>query len=73
MTNDRFREALEVDFADVPPETKKELENLMRIGGYRTKLVPLIVRGKLTHKKVRYKLPPSQKQLDYAWKYLKSL
>ena len=60
MTNDYFREALEMDFKDRDILTKEELRGLMRLAGYRRKTV----KGK-THKK-----EPSQKQLSYAWFYI---
>ena len=63
MTNDRFRDALTIDFDDMDIEDIDELKTLMRIGGYNRYYDK-------EKKKVR-KLYPTQKQLDYAWKYLK--
>lgn len=57
MTNDRFREALRLDFKGMKLKDKNQLKTLMRIAGYRqTK---------------DFKKDPSQTQLDYAWGFLK--
>jgi len=65
MTNDRFRDAIEIDFKDMDIQTKEELETLMRIAGYRSKFDEIENRKK--------KLNPSQIQLDFAWEYLKEI
>jgi len=57
MTNDNFREALEINFGDLDIEDKKHLEILMRRRGFIT--------GTTFRKK--------QNQLDSAWDYLKTL
>ena len=62
MTNDRFRDQLTVDFANMDVESKKELEVLLRVKGYHRK----------THGKNTYKFHPTQDQLDGAWDYLKA-
>ena len=64
MTNDRFREALTIDFSDMSIEDRKQLEVLMRIAGYN--------RVYDKEKDEMVKKNPTQKQLDGAWEHLKS-
>lgn len=52
-----FERNLDIDFKGMQPQTKKELSILMLNLKYRTK------KGN--------KLHPTDKQLDYAWNYLK--
>jgi len=61
----KFREALRLDFSDMPPKSKEELGSLMRISGYH----------KVYNQKAKktYKEEPNKAQLDYAWDYLKSI
>lgn len=74
MTNKRFRDALRINMADFEKaETKDAMATLMRIAGYRRECF-----DKKTGRKVKWKaglpvrnIDPSQKQLDYAWKYFK--
>ena len=63
MTNDKFRDAIEIDFGDMDIEDKEELATLMRIAGYHTKWDEI--------KKRKIKVSPSQTQIDAAWKHLK--
>ena len=63
MTNDKFRDALTIDFGDITIEDKKQLEILMRVAGYRR------VYSKEENRLI--KLNPKQTQLDFAWQYLK--
>ena len=63
MTNDRFREAISIDFGDLTIDDKKQLSLLMRRRNYRVKKVD----GEYTN------VFPSNAQLDYAWEYIKSL
>lgn len=65
MTNNRFREAIEIDFADMDIKTQDELSYLMRIAGYNRKYDKI--------KNRMFKYYPTQKQLDGAWEYLKSI
>lgn len=62
MTNDKFRDALTVDFAGMDVRGKQELAVLMRVKGYH----------RVQHGKTTYKEQPKQKQLDGAWDYLKA-
>jgi len=63
MTNDRFRESIEIDFGDENIQDKDQLASLMRIAGYHTKWNK--------EKKRKQKLYPTQTQLDSAWEHLK--
>lgn len=65
MTNDRFRDTLEIDFGGMKLEDKKQLEVLMRVAGYN--------RTYNKEEKKLVKKNPTSNQLDYAWEYLKSL
>jgi len=56
-----FRKQLRLDFGDIDLKTKNELKILMRTGGYRKKSI----------KKELVKVFPTQKQLDFAWEFLK--
>ena len=62
MTNDRYRDQLEIDFSDMDIETIEQLKVLMRIAGYNRKF------DKEKNKLI--KSNPTQKQLDSAWEYL---
>jgi len=55
---DSFRDSLKVNFEDRDIENRIQLKKLMRAAGYHTKKD-----GELLY--------PTQKQLDYAWNYLK--
>lgn len=63
MTNDSFREALELDFQDMDIGSKEELRLLMKIAGYHVKFV------KSENKLMKFF--PTQEQLDGAWEHLK--
>jgi hypothetical protein len=52
-----FERALDIDFKSYPPKSKRELSYQMMILKY--------------HTKDNEKLKPTEKQLDYAWLYLK--
>lgn len=65
MTNDRFRDAIEIDFSGETVESKKQLEILMRVAGYNRKWD--------ADKKKLIKRNPTQEQLNFAWEYLKTL
>jgi len=67
MTNDRFREALRLELTDdnFKPifKTLKELKVLMRLKEFRVKWDKEL--------KQPVAVEPTQKQLDYAYKYIK--
>ena len=65
MTNDRFREAIEIEFEGEDIETIKELETLMRHAGFNRKFDKEIDAWR--------KRNPTQTQLDFAWEYLKEI
>lgn len=64
MTNDRFRDSLDIDFKDMDIDDKDRLGVLMRLSGYHR------VWNKDT-KKIEKRFP-TQTQLDEAWNYLKT-
>lgn len=57
---ERFRESLRINFATLDIEDKEELKKLMRVGGYR-------------RYKDGTKYNPTQKQLIFAWEYIKRI
>ena len=65
MTDSKYRNfhaTLEYDYRREKPQTKTELQRLMRDNGYR-------IKGKGDKKRI---VAPTEKQLNYAWQYLKS-
>ena len=57
-----LNESLQVDARSMDIQTKQDLINIMKTGGYRLK-------GQKNKKK---KVDPTEKQLRYAWEYLKN-
>ena len=67
MTNDRFREALRTEFEGYEPVSKEKLAHLMKLAGFRRKTIKDVDTGR----KKEINLKPSDKQLDYAYGFLK--
>lgn len=67
ITNDRFRDALRSEFGKRTFKDKEKLAKLMKLAGFRRKLVKDADTGEKREKLLR----PSDKQLDYAYDFLR--
>lgn len=70
MTNDRFRNRLEIDFGNMPAITRHELANLMRQYGYRKKKRYREDDVYRTEEPEYDHLEVKQTQLNAAWDHL---